>query len=49
MSSERSPAARPTIANIRSDIDSGATGEKVRYPDPALSFLGPTTRRPERR
>ena len=30
----------PTTEQIRDDIDSGATGEKVGFPDPAAAPLG---------
>lgn len=30
----------PTVERLRADIDSGRTGEKVRYPDPAAAPLG---------
>ena len=30
----------PTTDQIRADIDSGATGEKVGFPDPAAAPLG---------
>lgn len=30
----------PTVDRLRSDIDEGRTGDKVRYPDPAAAPLG---------
>ncbi len=34
------PAGRDTSAQLRDDIDSGRTGDKVDFPDPAAAPLG---------
>jgi hypothetical protein len=34
------PSASPTVAMLKADIDSGATGDKVEVFDPGLSPLG---------
>lgn len=36
----RDPAEPETVEELRRDIDSGATGEKVGFPDPAAAPLG---------
>lgn len=37
---EPGPSERPTTAMLKADIDSGATGDKVKAYDPGLSQLG---------
>ncbi len=34
------PASGPTVAQLKADIDSGRTGDKVQVSDPGLSPLG---------
>ncbi len=40
MSSSPRPSTGPTVAQLKADIDSGRTGDKVASPDPGLSALG---------